>query len=149
MKTLFDANDRQALLARIARLQAETAPLWGKMNAAQAVRHCGLALSMATGDAPSTQSFLGKIITPFIRKSVLGEKPFSRNSPTDPKLKVADDRDLASERDRLAELIARFVERGPAEAGKATHSFFGKLSGDEWGCLMYKHIDHHLQQFGV
>ena len=34
-------------------------------------------------------------------------------------------------------------------AGKATHSFFGKLSGAEWGELMYKHIDHHLQQFGA
>jgi len=27
--------------------------------------------------------------------------------------------------------------------------FFGKLSGKEWGELMYKHIDHHLRQFGA
>jgi hypothetical protein len=39
--------------------------------------------------------------------------------------------------------------RGPAKAAEQTHAFFGKLSGREWGELMYKHIDHHLQQFGV
>ena len=84
MKTLFDSDDRAALLARIARLQPDTAPRWGKMNAAQALRHCALALETATGDRPMKQRFLGKIVTPFIRKMVLGEKPFSKNSPTDP-----------------------------------------------------------------
>ena len=43
---------------------------------------------------------------------------------------------------------ASLVARGPAAAGEAPHAFFGKLSGDEWGQLMYKHIDHHLRQFG-
>ena len=34
-------------------------------------------------------------------------------------------------------------------AARQTHSFFGRLSGDEWGRLMYKHLDHHLRQFGL
>ena len=29
------------------------------------------------------------------------------------------------------------------------HAFFGKLTGEEWGRLMHKHIDHHLRQFGA
>jgi hypothetical protein len=125
------------------------APQWGKMNAAQMVTHCARALETGTGDRPMKQAFLGKILTPFIRKSILGEKPFSKNSPTDPSFVVADERDLAIERQKLLALIDRMVERGPANASKQTHSFFGKLSGDEWGELMYKHIDHHLQQFGA
>jgi len=28
------------------------------------------------------------------------------------------------------------------------HSFLGRLSGEEWGIMMYKHLDHHLRQFG-
>jgi hypothetical protein len=54
-----------------------------------------------------------------------------------------------AERQGLLDLIDRLIERGTDAAGKETHPFFGKLSGKEWGELTYKHIDHHLQQFGV
>ena len=149
MKSLFETADREALLARLEALQTGSTHQWGKMNPAQAVAHCAAALETATGHRPLKQVFLGKILTPFIRSSILSDKPFSRNSPTDPTFVVADQRDLDRERERLRGLIQSLVDRGPDEAGKATHSFFGKLSGAEWGCLMYKHIDHHLQQFGA
>jgi len=149
MPTLFQSTDRDALLARLAQLRPDSPRQWGTMTPAQALRHCALALETATGDRPMKQKFIGKILAPLVRKSILGAKPFSRNSPTDPSFRVAEDRDFAADRTRLTELIARFVERGPAEAGKAPHAFFGKLSGDEWGALMYKHIDHHLQQFSA
>lgn len=118
------------------------------MNPAQMLCHCGRALETATGDRPRKQAFLGKILTPLIRSSIFSEKPFSKNSPTDPTFVIADERDFAEERTKLLMLIERFAERGPAAAGGATHSFFGKLTGEQWGELMYKHIDHHLQQFG-
>ena len=95
------------------------------------------------------QVFLGKLVTPFIRRTVLGEKPFRKNVPTDPTFVVSDRRDFEEERTRLATLIDRFVQHGPESAGRYPHAFFGRLSGDEWGRLMYKHIDHHLRQFGV
>jgi hypothetical protein len=149
MKTLFDPADRGALEARIRALGPENRRLWGKMNAAQALCHCGRPLETAIGDKPRKQAFIGKIIVPFIRKTVFSEKPFGKSSPTDPTFVVADERQLDAERDQLLTLIDRFVRRGPEAAGKETHSFFGKLSGPEWGELMYKHIDHHLQQFGA
>ena len=149
MRTLFDAMDREPLLARLEALQPDSARRWGKMNAAQMMCHCSRALETGTGDRPMKQALIGKLLMPFFRNSILGEKPFSRNSPTDPSFVVADEREFAQERARLKELINRFVERGPAAAGQQTHAFFGKLSGAEWGELMYKHIDHHLQQFGV
>jgi hypothetical protein len=148
MNTLFDDTDRAALVARINALQPAAARQWGKMNPAQMLCHLGKALETATGDRPMKQKFLGKILTPLIRKSVFGDKPFGKNSPTDPTFVVADDRDFAAERARLLALIGRLVARGPAAAGDAPHAFFGKLSGEEWGQLMYKHIDHHLRQFG-
>lgn len=149
MKTLFDENDRESIRRRLAMLQGGHAALWGKMNVAQMVTHCARALETGSGDRPMKQVFLGRIITPLIRKSVLGAKPFSRNSPTDPTFVVSDERDLAAERQKLLDLINRFATNGPASAATQTHAFFGKLSGEEWGELMYKHIDHHLQQFGV
>jgi hypothetical protein len=30
-----------------------------------------------------------------------------------------------------------------------SHPFFGQMSRTEWGRLTWKHLDHHLRQFGV
>jgi hypothetical protein len=149
MQSLFDSSDRQSILQRLEHLEAGSQRQWGKMNPAQALTHCSLALEMATGDRPLKQKLIGKILSPFVRSSLLGEKPFSRNSPTDPTFIVSDEKDFAAEKQRLITLIGRFSERGPAEAARYTHSFLGRLSGDEWGCMMYKHLDHHLRQFGA
>ena len=148
MKTLFDAADRSALVARINALDAAAARQWGKMDPAQMLCHCGRALETATGDRPMKQKLIGKILAPLVRKSALGEKPFGKSSPTDPTFVVADTRDFAAEKARLLSLIDRFAQRDAAAVGKETHAFFGKLTGEEWGELMYKHIDHHLRQFG-
>src|SRR4051795_1337140 len=116
MISLFDPADRNALLQRLDKLQADSPRQWGKMNAAQMVTHCTRALEAATGDRPMKQKLIGKILMPFFRKSILGEKPFSRNGPTDPSFIVADERDFSTERQKLVELIAKFVQRGPEAA---------------------------------
>jgi len=79
---------------------------------------------------------------------MLGDKPFSRNSPTDPTFVITDSRNFVREKERLLELIGRFCAGGAAAAGGQMHSFFGRISGEQWGTLMYKHLDHHLAQFG-
>src|SRR6185503_9380434 len=76
MKTLFDAADRESLVARLNALQSTSVRQWGKMEPAQMLCHCAIALETATGDRPMKQAFLGKLLTPLIRSSVLGEKPF-------------------------------------------------------------------------
>ena len=149
MKSLFSPTDREGLSLRLATLEPETARQWGKMDPAQMLLHCAIGLEAATGDRPMQQVFLGKLVTPFIRRTVLGEKPFRKNVPTDPTFVVSDRRDFEVERTRLATLIDRFVQYGPESAGRVPHAFFGRLSGDEWGRLMYKHLDHHLRQFGI
>jgi transposase InsO family protein len=94
--------------------------------------------------------FLGRIIGRFVKPMLLGnEKPMRRNSPTVKSLVVEDERDLESERERLCGLIDRFAASGPAGCTKHPHSFFGRLTPEEWATLMYKHLDHHLRQFGV
>jgi hypothetical protein len=148
MKSLFEPGDRNAILARIAALRPDAQRGWGKMDPAQMICHCAIAMETGTGDRPRKQGLLGRILMPFFRSSILGEKPFSRNSPTDPTFVVSDPRDFEAERTRLVGLIDRMVERGEDAAGTQIHPFFGKMTGREWGELMHKHIDHHLQQFG-
>lgn len=149
MKSLFVPADRESIVARINALGPDAMRQWGKMDSGQMLCHCSRAIETATGDRPMKQKLLGKLLMPFFRSTILGERPFAKNGPTDPTFIVSDPRDFAAERARLLELIRKFVGRGEAEAGKATHAFFGKMTGKEWGELMYKHIDHHLRQFGV
>ena len=148
MRSLFEPADRTSILERLNALEPGSSRQWGRMNPAQMLAHCAAAIETATGDRPMKQAWIGRVLAPFVRSSVLGEKPFGRNGPTDPTFVVRDERDFVAERRRLIDLIDRFAQRGTEETSKAMHAFFGKLSGEEWGRLMYKHIDHHLRQFG-
>ena len=114
------------------------------------MRHCALALEVAAGDVPKKQAFIGKVLAPFVKnKLVRGTEPLSKNSPTDPTFVVSDPRDLELEKAHLVAIVERFGGDGASAADGRMHSFFGRLKGDEWGVLMYKHLDHHLRQFGA
>lgn len=149
MQNLFDRADRDSLERRLSALQASNARQWGKMNVGQMLAHCSVALEVPCGDRVKTHSLLGRVISPFVRSAVLGPKPFTRNAPTDPDYRITDDRDFEKERARLQGLVERFCARGAAGVDGVVHSFFGRLSGEQWGRLMYKHLDHHLRQFGA
>jgi hypothetical protein len=62
---------------------------------------------------------------------------------------VQDECDLAAERERIYALIDRFAKGGPQSCTTHPHVFFGRLTPNEWAALMYKHLDHHLRQFGA
>ena len=94
--------------------------------------------------------FLGRVIGGAIKPLVLkDDKPMRRNSKTVKTLVVTDEHDLEREQARLIGLIDRFVSGGAAGCTRNPHSFFGGMTPDEWAILMYKHVDHHLRQFGV
>ena len=120
------------------------------MTPGQAVAHCALGMELALGDRRPPRMLIGRLIGGLIKAKAFQEsEPMRRNSPTVPGLGVTDNRDLASERDTLCALIDHFAAAGPAGCSTHPHSFFGHLTPDEWSFWMYKHIDHHLQQFGA
>jgi len=149
MKNLFAPSERQQILDRLEKLQAGASRGWGKMDPAQMLAHCAAALEVGTGDRVLPHRLIGRIFSPFVKRSLLGEKPFPRNSPTDPAFVVSDPRDFAKEKARLTAVVNRFCDAGPSAANGRVHSFFGRLNGDEWGVVMHKHIDHPLRQFGA
>jgi len=151
MKNLFEVARVEELKERTAELRQDTAHLWGTMNAAQALAHCSTSLEWATGDRiPSRGALPLRIMGRIIKPMVLGnDEPMRRNSPTAKDLVVQDERDLRTERERLCQLIDRFANSGPEKCTTHPHSFFGRLTPEEWAILMYKHLDHHLRQFGV
>ena len=150
MKNLFQPETVQELKERMSRLAPDSARLWGKMMPAQALAHCTLGMELALGDRRPPRMLIGRLIGRVIKPMAFKEsEPMRRNSPTIPGFVVADTRDLDVEREKLSGIIDRFAACGPAGCTTHPHSFFGRLTPDEWSFWMYKHIDHHLQQFGV
>jgi hypothetical protein len=150
MKNLFEAARVGEVKQRIAQLRPDSERLWGKMNAAQALEHCSRGMEMALGDKTPPRVFVGRILGRMVKPKVMGnDEPLRRNSPTAKQLVVQDERDLGTGRERLCGLIDRFAAAGPQGCTTHPHSFFGRLTPEEWATLMYKHLDHHLRQFGV
>jgi len=150
MKNLYEPSTVQELKDRIAHLGPASERQWGKMTPAQAAAHCSVALEWAVGDVVPPRMFVGRLLGWIVKPKLLGdEKPMRRNSPTQKSLVIADDRDLAREQQRLSALIDRFAAAGPEGCTTHPHSFFGPLTPHEWAALMYKHLDHHLRQFGA
>jgi hypothetical protein len=150
MKNLFEAARVEEVKERMAQLRLDSDPLWGRMNAPQALAHCSAAVEWAVGDRIPPRMFLGRMIGRIVKPMVFrNDEPMRRNSPTAKDLVVHDMRDLGTERERLRGLIDRFAAAGPNGCTTHPHSFFGRLTPEEWATLMYKHLDHHLRQFGV
>jgi hypothetical protein len=119
------------------------------MDVAQMMAHCSAALDMASGRLDLPRMFIGRLIGPFVKPSYTNDKPFSKSSPTDPKLVVSDRRDFAREQEQLKLKVRQFHEGGEQRCTQHPHPFFGALTPEQWSRGMYKHLDHHLRQFGA
>jgi hypothetical protein len=152
MKHLYTPAHVDEIKLRLTALTPTSQRQWGTMGPAQALAHCSGGLEMAVGDQVPPRLLLGRLIGRVIKRLALGnDAPMRRNTPTVKGLMVRDERDLdrERERERLCGLIDRFTAAGPAGCTTHPHSFFGRLTPDEWAVLMYKHLDHHLRQFGA
>lgn len=150
MKNLFESAAVNEITDRMARLSPDSERQWGKMNVAQMLAHCSLAIGMAEGKVSPPRILLGRLLGPLAKKSlIVNGEPMRRNAMTEKSALVTDERDFMVERQRLRDSIDRFASGGPGICTKHPHFFFGPLTPVEWAVLMYQHLDHHLRQFGV
>lgn len=149
MKNLFEKETIDEVIGRIDSLQPAAQRQWGKMGVAQMMAHCSAALDMASGKLNPPRMLIGRIIGSFVKPIYTNEKPFSQNNPTDKKLVISDTRNFAHEQERLKICVREFHQGGEAKCTRHPHPFFGALTPTEWSRGMYKHVDHHLRQFGA
>ncbi|MDB5124568.1 MAG: hypothetical protein JWP94_2697 [Mucilaginibacter sp.] len=146
MKTVFDKETRDELIARINSIDENKSPKWGKMNVYQMLKHCYLSDELYLGKKKYDRIFLGRIFGRIALKRILKEgAPFPKNAKTSQHFIVTGNGNAEEEKRKLISLIngyetfsQPFVE----------HWFFGKMTKEQVGALSYKHLDHHLQQFG-
>lgn len=150
MLNVFDLTDSETIINRISCLESTIRPLWGKMSVSQMLAHCNVTYEMAYEDIhPKPNVFLKFIMKLFIKPGVVNETPFKKNGQTAPQFIISDSRDFQKEKERIIEYIRKTQKLGSQYfEGKESHSF-GNLSATEWNNMFYKHLDHHLNQFGV
>jgi len=150
MKNIFNKEVTDQFIARINKLTPDTKPQWGKMNVAQMLAHCNVTYELVYETKHKKPgNFMRFILKTLVKPTVVNEKPYKRDSQTGPDFLIKGDRNFESEKSRLVAHLRKTQELGEkAFEGKESHSF-GKLNSGEWNNMFYKHLEHHLTQFGV
>lgn len=144
-RNLRDAAAARSLRERIERLTPTTAPQWGEMSVARMLAHCAEVQEVMNGKPLTGTPWYIRLAGPLIKRAVLGRRPYPRGLRTHPQYEITNEHEFSVERTRLLEAI----EVGREHDGPVEHPIFGKLSAEEAGWAGYKHLDHHLTQFGV
>lgn len=150
MKNLFTEKDTQETLKRIDSLTENSKTNWGKMSVGQMLSHCSVTYEMVFTDKHKKPNlFLKLILKTFIKKAVVSEKPYPKNGKTSPQFLITDKKDFLKEKETLKNYMKQTQKLGESYfEGKESNSF-GKLTAAEWNAMFYKHLNHHLTQFGV
>lgn len=149
-KNLFDEKESQETIERINKLTPETQAQWGKMNVAQMLAHCNVAYELVYTDKhPKPKGFQKFMIKLFAKNIVVGPKPYKKNTRTAPVFMITDERDFEREKTILVNNLTKTQKLGGTHFNGLESHAFGPLTEKEWNTLFSKHLDHHLQQFGV
>jgi hypothetical protein len=147
MKTIWDPGCRQEILARFEKLTPDRRPAWGSMTTAQMLGHLADPMKAAMGQktvAPKQSAFS----SPIIRTMIIYCLPWPKSAPTAPEFIHAHEEHFEDNLSAFRATVGEFGAGGEG-ARREPHPAFGQISGKAWGRLMYRHLDHHLRQFGI
>jgi len=112
--------------------------------------HCNVSLETARGIHEIKRvSFVPRLIGSMLKGKAVSEKPFGKNSPTDKSYLFPENVSFEEGKSKTIASIKSFSEEGPAKCTKYPHPFFGHFTPEQWAVFEWKHLDHHLRQFGV
>ncbi|MES2811265.1 MAG: DUF1569 domain-containing protein [Bacteroidota bacterium] len=149
MPSIFNTADNQDLISRIEKLTAETQPNWGKMSVDQMLSHCQAPIDVAFGNLKLKPNFLFLFLGKMIKGKMLKAKHFGKNSPTAKDFIRTNQYDFEQTKADLIKKVKTFAAEGTDAIKVHKHPFFGKMTIEEWDNLQWKHLNHHLYQFGV
>jgi hypothetical protein len=144
MKSVFAKESRDELINRINLLNENSTPQWGKMNVSQMIKHCTQWDEMALGKRIYKQSFIGKLFGKMALKDMVKDEPIKRNLPTVPSFKIKENGNVEDEESKLINSINEYASFSNENF---IHPFFGRMTKENTGIMVYKHVDHHLKQF--
>ena len=149
MKSLLDPAGNAEIINRINGLKPGLQPAWGKMNVTQMLGHCQQPMRVAYGELKIKRGLLGFLFGKIAKKKLMSDTPMSKNLPTVKNFIMPDNLNFEEEKAKLIALVKRMATEGASAISKDPHPLFGRMTISEWDTLGWKHLDHHLQQFGV
>ena len=146
-KSLSDARARQELLDRLERLTPEATPRWGMMTAQQMLAHLADWMLMVSGEIKTAPR--GRVLRyPPLKQLAIYWLPFPRGVATSPELIGRAPLEWGIEHASVCQRVESF-ENLYLKAEWPEHPVFGQMSPKAWGVFAYRHLDHHLRQFGI
>jgi hypothetical protein len=150
LQNIFTKEVTENILERIHQLTPTSKAKWGKMDVAQMLAHCNVTYEMAFENIhPKPNFFMKFILKKLVKPKVVNEETYPHNGQTAPQFIIKDSKKFEEEKMRLINYITKAQLLGEVHfEGKESHSF-GSLTAVEWNNMFYKHLNHHLTQFGV
>lgn len=148
--SIFAQSTHTSMLNRLDKLTPSTKAVWGSMDPAQMLAHLNVSYEYTFSERTDTPPFIMRLLLKiFLRNLLVGEKPYARNTRTAPSMVMKGAKDFDAEKQRLKEYMQRIYDEGQAAWEGRNQITLGRLSTTEWSNLYWKHMDHHLRQFGV
>ncbi len=147
MNSIIDKKALTNFLNRSEAIASTNTANWGKMDAAQMFQHLNKSLESIFSSDKVKRMFIGRIIGKMILKKALNDKPIDKNTPTAPSFVADSNVDFEIEKQKWIDNLNKFNDLSESNMEGKVHPFFGKMTGNEWNSLIYKHVDHHLKQF--
>ena len=144
---MHDPGRGDELRLRVQALTPDTKPRWGKMSVDQMLHHVNLVLMESLGEHTPARSIRG-LPESLVRWAIIS-MPWGKGAPTRPDMLIppGEHYDFALEKARCLSMIDRFLAK-PMDAAWPRSANFS-MTGRHWSQLQYKHLNHHLTQFGV
>lgn len=143
--SFFDPATRRALVDRLATLAPDRPARWGRMTAPMMVLHLIESMRMAAGEIRPRPRLLP--LAALLRPLVIHHIPWPKGAPTAPELLAGVPSTFAADVEALRQRILTLAEPGAYDP-VPPHPAFGAMRKRDWAVLIYRHIDHHLRQFG-
>ena len=145
---------REQYITLIKQADIHVQPKWGKMNFQQMVEHASAFFKVSTNklkfDLVSPPEHM-----PRLKEFLMSDKQFRENTKAPTSIigeepvpvHYASAEDAVTKLEKEVNHFFSFYETNPTAT--AVHPVFGELNFEEWVRLHYKHVTHHLRQFGL
>jgi hypothetical protein len=148
---IFAKEVADEIITRINKLTPDSQRQWGKMDVARMLAHCSVTYEMVYEPEkhPKPNRVMREALKLIAKPVCVSEKRYKKNLPTETSFVIKSERHFETERGRLIAYIEKTQALGEDEFDGKEYPSFGTLSKTEWNNMFYKHLDHHLNQFGV
>ena len=151
MKNWFNPGDAADLIRRLDDLTPDGRPKWGSFTPQALLCHLADPVRVAMGEK-AAKPLRGALALPGIAHAIVWFLPWPRAAPTAPEFLpgagMTTPKEFKEDKRVLVDVLCRFSET-PKGKALSPNPVFGRLSRRAWGRLMWRHLDHHLRQFGL